>query len=66
MVAEPSFDRSDVVNAFTTLITPAAQGSAGREAAIATIEDARAQRLALEARTRAAVWQSAMLEQPRR
>jgi len=66
VAAAPGFDRSDVVNAFdthTALITPAVLGPAGREAAIVAIEETREQRLALEAKARAAMRQWAVLEQ---
>ncbi len=64
VAAGPEFDRSDVVNTFSTraaLITPADQGLAGQEVAIAALEETRAQRLALAAQAREAARQWAVL-----
>jgi Ti-type conjugative transfer relaxase TraA len=65
LAAGPGLIRSDVVdtlNKRSELITPAAEGRLGRDAAIAAIEAMRDQRLALEAQAREAVRQWAVLE----
>ncbi len=64
-LGRPHLTRSDVLDTFNTrteLITPAAEGRSGREAAIIALEETRDQRLALEAQARAAVRQWAALE----
>jgi Ti-type conjugative transfer relaxase TraA len=64
-LSRPHLTRSDVLDMFDTraeLIAPAAQGRSGRAAVIAALEDARDQRLALEAQARATVRQWVALE----